>query len=100
MNKPEDKYSAEEFFYDESFVDYDIRRNEYYEARTKQLLIDLGQMIHQLICTKKLSIPEFANAINVSPKDVALMLSGKYDFDLRTISKIEAFFQVKLVSFG
>ena len=101
MDKPVDKYTADEFFYDESFEDYDVRKNKYYEHKSKELLAKLGSLINSIITERKISVKDYAQIIGLPSKEVHKILNGTSKIlDLKIISKIEASLGVKLLSLG
>ena len=96
--KDNETYSADEFFYDTSFEDYDIQAEKRHAVAFKKKLEQIGLMIQVEMIVKEVSVDALAEYLKLSIDAVCQICEGNYkDIDLRIISQVETLLDVKII---
>jgi transcriptional regulator with XRE-family HTH domain len=61
--------------------------------------LEIAENIKKTLIQKNWSFEKFANEMNKTQSEISILLSGKYNFSIRTIIKIETILDIELIFF-
>ena len=96
------KYTAKEFFNDQSFEDYDIVEQENFNKRVKKdvnkMQLNVGMVVASRLMEMGPVLKEFREYLEISEDDLFKILKGEYkELDLRLICKMETFLEIEIL---
>ncbi len=96
---PDLSYKPVEFFYDQSFNDYDLYQDQQIKNRVRTTMQHIGQIVLFRLYELNMTLDIFAEGINKSLSFVTDLTEGRLeDLDLRSICAIESFLEIEIVS--